>query len=469
MDILLTHGYHINEDAQELKVMRPYPPLGILYLSAYLKRAGYAVGVHDSTFSSRDSFRQLLAKERPGIVGIYGTLISRSAILHMIRTAREHKARVVLGGPEPAAYPEEYLQRGADVIVLGEGEATLDELIPQLTAGDPHQLDSVRGIAFRRDNGSTVRTGDRPMLADLDALPEPDREAIDIPHYLDVWRKHHGLGSLSLLCARGCPHRCEWCSHAIFGRAHRRRSPSSVAAEAASLCRRYKPDQLWYSDDVFTMNRKWLLEYAAALGERRLRIPFECISRADRLDEEVLDALAEMNCRRLWIGSESGSQRILNAMCRDVTVEQIQWAIRALKQRGIESGMFIMLGYEGEKIADLKETVEHLKKAAPDVFLTTVAYPIKGTEYFAKVQDRLRSDKPWEQTSDREFRIQGRRSRRFYSYATRWMVNAVALYRAKGSAGDLAGKTRAALNMAAGRLGMLLTSHETETKVLPGT
>jgi anaerobic magnesium-protoporphyrin IX monomethyl ester cyclase len=217
------------------------------------------------------------------------------------------------------------------------------------------------------------------------------------------------------------------------------------------------------------MNRKWLLDYAAALGERRLRIPFECISRADRLDDEVLDMLAEMNCRRLWIGSESGSQRILNAMCRDVTVEQIQWATRALKQRGIESGMFIMLGYEGEEIADLEETVEHLKKAAPDVFLTTVAYPIKGTEYFGKVQDRLRSDKPWEQTSDREFRLQGRRSRRFYSFATRWMVNTVALHRAKGSAGDLAGRTRAALNMTAGRLGMLLTSHETETKVLPGT
>ena len=462
MDILLTHGYFLYEDPHELKVMKPYPPLGILYNSAYLKREGYSVGVFDTTFSSMAEFEAHLERERPPIVGLYTNLMTKFNVLKMIAACRRAGASVILGGPEPANYAQEYLDRGVDVIVVGEGEATLAELLPRLAKDGPGRLDGIPGIAYRRDDGSIVRAATRPYIADLDSLPDPDREAIAVDRYVETWRAHHGMGSVSLICARGCPYHCEWCSHAVYGHTHRRRSPGRVADEVEFLQARYKPDQLWYADDVFTIKHSWFFEYAAELERRGIRIPFECISRADRLTEEVIDRLAALGCYRLWIGSESGSQTVLDAMRREVKVEAVRAMTHALKRRGIQTGMFIMLGYEGEELADLEATVDHLKQSAPDVFLTTVAYPIKGTAYYQKVEDRVLARAGWDQRSDRQLSVRGRHSMRFYSFATRWMVNSVALHRDRSNGASVARTAKAAINVALGRVGMALTAKERE-------
>lgn len=463
-DVLLTHGYCLREDPHELKVMKPYPPLGILFISAYLKRAGFSVDVFDMTFQSLAAFERLLAATRPPVVGIYTNMMTKLRVLPMIAACKRAGALVVLGGPEPANYSEEYLARGADVVAIGEGEAALEELLPRLARSGPHALDDVSGIVFRHDDGTVVRTSPRPQVRDLDALPDPDREAIHIEEYLAAWRSHHGVGSLSLICARGCPYHCNWCSHAVYGNTHRRRSPARVAAEVEYLVERYAPDQLWYADDVFTIKHSWLFAYADELKRRGIRLPFECISRADRLDDAVIDRLAEMGCARLWIGSESGSQRVLDAMERGVKVEQVQAMTHALRRRGIETGMFIMLGYEGEEAEDLEATVEHLKKAAPDVFLTTVAYPIKNTRYYEKVSGRVLARDEWDRRTDRDLGVSGRHSPRFYSYATRWMVSAVGLHRMQ-QAGErnVLRLSKALANVQIGRLGMRLTAAETES------
>ncbi len=463
MDILLTHGYFLYEDPHELKVMKPYPPLGILYISAYLKRAGYSVGVFDTTFSSMAEFGAYVERERPPVVGIYTNLMTKFNVLKMIAACKRLGVTVILGGPEPGSYAEDYLARGADVIVVGEGEAALAELLPRLAKHGPYRLDGIPGIAYRREDGALARALPRPYLPDLDALPDPDREAIDIDRYVETWRTHHGMGSVSLICARGCPYHCEWCSHAVYGHTHRRRSPQRVADEVELLLARYEPDQLWYADDVFTIKHSWFFEYAGELKRRGIRAPFECISRADRLNEEVIDTLAEMGCYRLWIGSESGSQKVLDEMQRGVKVEQVQAMTRALKRHGIQTGMFIMLGYEGEEVADLEATVDHLKRSAPDTFLTTVAYPIKGTVYYQKVEDRVLARADWDQRSDRQLTVKGRHSNRFYSFATRWMVNAVALHRERTNGMHLARLAKNAANVVVGRLGMMLTAGERET------
>jgi len=460
VDILLTHGYSLFDDPHELKVMKPYPPLGILYNAAYLKRAGFDVRVFDTTFSSIAEFKAYLTRERPPVVGLYTNLMTKFNVLKMIALCQQAGATVILGGPEPANYLDEYLARGADVIVIGEGEATLAELLPRLSKDGAHRLEGIAGVAYRREDGSIERNTARSYLPDLDALPDPDRDAIDLDRYVATWRTHHGAGSASLICARGCPYHCEWCSHAVYGHSHRRRSPQRVAAEVEHLLARYQPDQLWYADDVFTIKHSWLFEYATELKRRNLRVPFECISRADRLNEQVIDRLAEMGCYRLWIGSESGSQNVLDLMKREVSVEQVQAMTRALKKRGIQTGMFIMLGYEGEDERDLEATVEHLKQAAPDVFLTTVAYPIKGTPYYAKVTDRVLARSEWEQRSDRDLSVKGRHSPRYYSFATRWMVNAVRLDRISRAGRNPIELVKAAANLAAGRVGMRLTASE---------
>lgn len=464
MDILLTHAYFLYDDPAEQSVMRPYPTLGLLYLSAYLKERGFEVDVFDATFSSREEFVRKVDRDRPPIIGIYCNLITRPTALELIQIGRSYGACIVVGGPEPANYPDRYLAHGADVVVIGEGEETMAELLPELLTRGPSGLGHVKGIVYREDD-EPIRTPARPFIADLDSLPFPDREAIDIHQYIDVWRRHHGRGSVSLITARGCPYTCTWCSHSVFGYSHRRRSPQNVADEIEEVLDRYDPDMLWYADDVFTIKPSWFFAFADELRKRSIRIPFETISREDRLNEEVVRTLAEMGCFRLWIGSESGSQDVLDRMKRRTDAERVPEMVQLLQRHGIEAGMFIMLGYEGEELSDLEVTVDRLKAASPDVLLTTLAYPIKGTPYFDEVGDRIVPLKPWHEGSDRDLTIAGRRSRRFYAHANRWMTNEFALHRAQQQAvPSLTAVARHYAAAKAGRLGMRMTQHQRESR-----
>lgn len=464
MDILLTHAYFLDEDPHEREIMRPYPPLGLLYISSYLKSRGFSVEVFDSTLSNRQAFRDYVERELPSVVGIYVNLITRGSALAMIRHLKGLGATVILGGPEPALYPREYLGNGADVVVAGEGERTLEELLPHIARRGLEGLGAIAGVFCLDGDGELAEGPPREQIPDLDELPFPDREAIDIPAYVDVWRRHHGMGPVSLITARGCPYRCRWCSHAVFGFTHRRRSPENVAAEVEQIVERYDPDMLWYADDVFTIHHRWLYAYAAELDRRGLKLPFETISREDRLNEKVVRTLEEMACYRIWIGAESGSQRILDRMERRTDAGRLVEMVKLLQRFRIEAGMFIMLGYEGEEWEDLDATVERLKAALPDVFLTTVAYPIQGTAYHAEVKGRIVPlAESWEAGTDRLQTVAGRRSRRFYRHATRWMVGEVALHRQRTLAvGSLAGRARSLLNARLGRVGMYLTRGEVE-------
>lgn len=435
MDLLLTHGYFLFEDPKELQIMKPYVPLGILYIASHLRSKGVAVEVFDSTFSSRAELFKLLASTPPAVLGIYSNLMTRPNVIEILHAAKDAGWKTVAGGPEPGAYVEEYLAAGADVVVIGEGEVTLEELLPALNAGAIGSASSlaaltrVDGIAFRAPDGSVHRTPPRAQIPNIDTQPWPLREAVDIDRYVRTWRDHHGKGSVSLITARGCPYHCRWCSHEVFGKTHRRRKAVSVADEVEWLMNRYHPDMAWMADDVFTIHHGWLYQYAAEMKRRGLKLPFECISRADRLSAQVMDALAELGCFRIWIGSESGSQRVLDAMERGVKVEQVRAAIALAKSRGIKAGMFLMWGYEGEGIEDIEATVDHVKLSEPDVFLTTVSYPIKGTPYFEEVSPRLVNLKAWADGSDRDYQIRGRHSRRFYQFADQLLRSEVELSR----------------------------------------
>lgn len=429
MDLLLTHGYFLHEDPKELQTMKPYVPLGILYISSHLRAKGFRVELFDTTFASPQELYAVLRSTPPSVVGVYANLMTRPAALEILRVAKEAGWRTVVGGPEPAAYVDQYLERGADVVVVGEGESTLEELIPALRTGSPTALASVNGIAFRGEDGRVHQTQARAQIADLDRQPWPDRERVDVDRYVQTWRSHHGTGSVSLITARGCPYRCRWCSHEVFGRTHRRRKPAFVVDELEWLLNRYRPDMAWMADDVFTIHHGWLSQYAAEMKRRGLKVPFECISRADRLNSQVVDTLAELGCVRLWIGSESGSQRILDAMDRGVTVQQVHTAVALCKSRGIQTGLFLMWGYPGEDLEDIEATVAHIRSSNPDVFLTTVSYPIKGTPYFEEVSSQVVSLKPWAQGSDRDYQIRGRHSRRFYRFADQLLRSEVELTR----------------------------------------
>ena len=437
MKVFLTHGYFLDEDVKEKKLMRPYPPLGILYIAAYLTERGVPVEVFDTTFSSRGELERRLGAERPDVVGIYTNLMTKVGVLGIIRFLRSEPdlagTHVVVGGPEVTHHVEKFLEAGAEVVVIGEGEETMRELVAAWSQGRP--LDGVAGIAFRGPEGATVRTPPRTLIKSLDDLPIPKRDAVELRPYLEAWRAHHGKNAISISTMRGCPYTCRWCSRAVYGGSYRRRSPRLVADEIQGIVDRYNPDSLWFVDDVFTINHRWIEEFASEVEERNLRVPYECITRADRLNERMVTLLRRSGCFRVWIGAESGSQKILDAMDRRVTVEQVRNMIQLSKKHGIETGTFIMLGYPGETEADIEATIEHLKRADPDQFTITVSYPITGTPFYDDVRNEIIDPGPWATSTDRDIKLRGRRSSFYYRFAVSRVVNEVRQHQAARRAG----------------------------------
>jgi radical SAM superfamily enzyme YgiQ (UPF0313 family) len=297
------------------------------------------------------------------------------------------------------------------------------------------------------------------MIPDIDLLPFPDRNKVALAPYLDVWRARHGFASLSMITMRGCPYTCTWCSHGVYGESYRRRSPRLVADEIEWLLAAHRPDALWFADDVFTISHRWLFGLEDELRRRSLSLSYECITRADRMNEDVVRSLASTGCRRLWIGSESGSQRILDAMSRRVHVEQVQAMTHLAQRHGIQVGMFIMLGYSGETWEDVEATVRHVRASRPDIVLTTVAYPIKGTRFYEENRDALVMPAlPFGEWNDRMIDIKGRSSRRFYWFASRRIVNEAGVSRLAHHPGrKWAPITTSFLKAKAAQLGMYLT------------
>ena len=426
-DILLGHAYFLKYDVIERRVMKPYPPLGILYLSAYLKRCGFSVEVFDSTFQDFEDFERTLGTVRPRIVGLYTNIITRENVLKLTGMAKESGVEFVLaGGPDAPEWAETYFRAGVDVIGTNEGELTLEELVPLLQRQGLRNLEDVPGIIFNRD-GLPHRTPPRPAIADLNSLPWPDRDALRMEDYFKAWKSKHGETAVSLITARGCPFHCSWCSAEVFGHSHRQRSPQDVVDEMTMLKDRYDPDLMWISDDVLTINREWSMKFFEEVRRRGAQHPFECLSRVDLVDREILAGLKDSGCFRIWYGAESGSQKVLDSMQKGTRVEQVREASRITQEMGMQSGFFILLGYPEETTADIRMTIEFLKETRPDVVGTSVAFPIKGTEFYERVHDRVIPNENWSSRNQNKLLFKGKYPRLYYWFAIRWLVKEVAV------------------------------------------
>lgn len=433
MSILLTHGYFLGEDEKEKEIMRPYVPLGILYISSYLEKNGFNNEIFDSTFSTYEKLRQHILETKPAIIGLYVNLMTKLNILKIIRFIRSHPGlmtKIILGGPEVKNHSENFLNYGADVIVFGEGEETMLELANHFLKASSPPLTTVSGIAFKKE-GEIIITAEREKIKNIDDLPAPNRSGVNMQLYFDAWKNKHGESAISVSTMRGCPYTCKWCSRAVYGMSYRRRSAPAVADELELIQKNYVVDSIWFVDDVFTISYKWLREFTNEIKKRNLVVKYECITRADRLNEEMIILLKKSGCFRLWIGAESGSQKVIDLMDRRVKVEQVREMIQLSKKHGIQAGTFIMVGYPGETESDIKETLHHLKKSDPDWFTITVAYPIKGTPLYEEVENDFISKLPWESSTDRQIDFKRTYSRRYYDYAVRWITNEMGLHRSK--------------------------------------
>jgi radical SAM superfamily enzyme YgiQ (UPF0313 family) len=426
MRILLTHGYFIEEDPKEQAIMRPYVPLGILYISAYLEQNGYDNEVFDSTFSSFHKLCAHLLQQRPHVVGIYTNLMTKLNVLRIITYIKSQPAlahtKIVLGGPEVRNHIIKFLEHGADFIASGEGEQTMLELVQYVEGTFTGTLADIEGVSFLDPEKGLQQNKERTKVKNLDVLPIPNRRKVNLQLYFDAWKGRHGTSTVSISTMRGCPYSCKWCSRAVYGQSYRRRTPAKVADEIAYIKANYTVDSLWFVDDVFTVSHQWLEQFTNEMTSRNLVTPFECITRADRMNEEVIINLKKSGCFRVWIGAESGSQKVIDLMDRRVEVEQVQQMIQLARKHGMQAGTFIMVGYPGETKEDIYATVQHLKNADPDLFTITVAYPIKGTPLYAEVEDRFVTNLPWESSTDRDIDFTRTYNRKYYDYAIQ-MIN----------------------------------------------
>lgn len=435
MNILFTHGYFLSEDPKELQIMRPYVPLGILYVSSYLEQQGFPNQVFDSTFSTLQKLQNHLSEQQPDVVAIYTNLMTKLNVLKIIKYIqtddRLKKTKIILGGPEVRNHSENFLRYGAHFIVIGEGEQTTLELITALSTWKPAdlyaKLNQIKGIAFL-ENSQLMVTDERALIKDINILPPPNRSKINFKPYLSAWKENHGYSMMSVSTMRGCPYTCKWCSRAVYGGTYRRRSPKLVAEEMKFIKNTYSPDMIWFVDDVFTIHHKWLAEFAEEVKKQDAIIPYEIISRADRLNEDTIKILKDSGCFRVWVGAESGSQKIIDAMDRRVDVMKTRQMINLAKKHGIEAGTFIMLGYPGETKDDIRETIEHLVQANPSQYTITVAYPIKGTELYNEVKNEfLDQHLEWETSTDRDIDFKRLHPRQYYQHAIKWVMNEVYL------------------------------------------
>jgi len=430
MSIVLTHAYYLSTDPKEQKIMKPYPPLGQLYVSGYLQEQQVENYVFDTTFSSRENQLHFIASKKPDVVAIYTNLMTKIDVIKLIHILKNEAIygfpKIVLGGPDVTYNCKNYLQAGAQYLVIGEGEETMHELY--LAIVNKTDIQTVSGIAYL-DKGKVIKTPARIKMKDLSTLPLPNRNAINIQQYLDTWKNNHGMSSMTVSTQRGCPYTCKWCSTAVYGQSYRRRPVKMVVEEMAMIKRTYNPDSIWFVDDVFTVSHKWLREFHKEVIAQDVIIPFECITRAERLNDEVLQQLKEAGCYRIWIGAESGSQKIVDAMDRRVDINVVKQAIQKTNALGMETGTFIMLGYPGEDESDINKTITYLKEANPTHFTITVAYPIKGTSLYNEIEDKITVQPSWEISTDREIDFARAYPRRFYDFAVRRVVNEVNYYK----------------------------------------
>ena len=425
LDLLFFHAYFLADDPREQEIMRPFAPLGMQYLVAWLHAAGFpAVDWWDSTFASgADAFHSTVDDTNPRVVGLYGHTLTRPTALAMVDRCLADGRRTIAGGPDPVQYLEEYLDGGVEVVVIGEGEQTVEELLRHLRQNrwqwDTARLHEIPGIAFR-DEGRTIRTAARALIRPLDSIPWPARARRDLEPYMAAWRSRHGETALQMVTSRGCPYHCTWCSKQVYGDTFRRRDPERVIDELESVRTEYDPDQIWFADDMFTINRRWVHRFSRAMVRRRAQVPFYLIGRPESLDAPMVAALAEAGLTRMYLSAESGAQHVLDAMRKEDTVEDIRRASRLLRAHGVELGVFVMLGYPGESAQDVDATLRMLHDITPDVTLLSVAHPMRGTAFYDEVQDRLgEPDAAWVEANGGRLPFRKDYSERFYHYAQR--------------------------------------------------
>ena len=421
--ILLAHSYFLARDPKQHDRMRPYPPLATLLAAAQLRRDGHDVALFDAMLADGvDDFRAALVAHRPAAVAIVEdnfnyvtkmcTVRMREAALEMIAAARARGAIVLVNGSDASDRPALYLDAGAAAVLVGEPDETLRAVAARLALGAP--FDAVPGLVTGDGRSGIRTTGPAPTVRDLDALPEPAWDLVDIGAYRAAWVIAHGRLSWSMTTSRGCPFGCNWCAKPIFGRRYAQRSPELVAHDLRNLKDVAAPDHVWFADDIFGLTPRWIARFADEVQRLDARIPFMIQTRVDLLQPSVVRALVKAGAEEVWMGVESGSQRVLDAMEKGTVIDDVRAATRALRDHGVRACWFLQLGYPPEEWADVLMTRDLVRDERPDDIGVSVAYPLPGTKFHAEVRAQLGVRENWEHSDDLAMLFHGTYTTAFY-------------------------------------------------------
>lgn len=426
MKILIGQSYFRVLDAKELERQMPYPPLGTLYAATILKQQGYEVIFYDGMLSeSPEDFNHKIKEIHPDLLLIYDDEFNyltkmclsnmRNAAISFIKTAKSSGIPAVIYSSDATDFSQFYLEAGIDAIIYGEAETTLLEVIDAFNKNSFYQNRlNIDGLIFN-DVSSLHKTRNRALLDNLDSLPFPDYSLIDIDSYKKIWYDSHGYFSLNISTTRGCPYKCNWCAKPLYGKIYNSRSPQNAAAQIKELKEKYNIDHLWITDDIFGLKTNWIKNFSEELDQLNIKIPYKCLSRPDLLLRgDTIRYLKKSGCEIIWVGAESGSQKILDAMDKGTEVEQIYDAAKKIKNNGMNIAFFIQFGYSGENWDDICKTRKMISDCVPEDIGISVSYPLPRTVFYARVKEQMKSKTNWTDSDDLDMMFSGTYEKSFY-------------------------------------------------------
>jgi anaerobic magnesium-protoporphyrin IX monomethyl ester cyclase len=438
--ILFTHSYFYQFDKKQWDTKQPYPPLGTIYAASVMREAGYKVTLFDTALiDSPEKIIPVIEKEKPAYLVIYDDGFNyltkmcltnmREAAFRMAEIAKEKGITVIASSSDAADHFEKYLDHGVDFVVIGEGEITLKELITSIEKSE-NDFKKIDGLAFK-ENAEVISTSPRQIVKEIDSFAMPAWDLVNISSYKKIWMENHGYFTLNIATTRGCPFKCNWCAKPIYGNRYNSRSPKRVAEEIEYLMKNFEVKNFWMCDDIFGLKPGWVQEFRDVVKSKGLKFKYKIQSRVDLLlQEDTISALAESGAETVWVGTESGSQKVLDAMDKGTTIAQIYEATRLLKKNGIRPAFFLQFGYLGEKKEDIEKTINMLLELMPDEIGISVSYPLPGTKFYDKVKEQLKEKTNWTDSDELALMYKGNFSASYYKKLHRYVHK---VYRRKQS------------------------------------
>ncbi|WP_054851442.1 radical SAM protein [Olleya sp. ITB9] len=430
IDILFSHSYFYKFDQKQWNNKTPFPPLGTLYAASYLRKNGYAVSLFDTNLiDNPKSVSYKIKTEKPKYFVVYDDGFNyltkmclttmREAAFKMIKIAKALNCKVIVCSSDSTDHYEKYLDNGADFIIQGEGEISLKELIDALT--NNQNTSQIKGLVFKNKT-EIIKNPKHAVLRDLDVLPMPAWDLVNIKSYKNIWESGGKQFTLNIATTRGCPFKCNWCAKPIYGNRYNSHSPEYITKHIKFLSETYNVNRFWMCDDIFGLKPNWVQNFNFLLKKEQLNISYYIQSRVDLLlKEDTIDALEQSGLEEVWVGAESGSQTILDAMDKETKVEQIYKATKLLKAKKIKVAFFIQFGYLNETKEDINKTIAMIKELVPDNIGISVSYPLPGTKFYDKVKDDLQLKANWTDSDELAMMFKGTFNSKYYKKLHRFV------------------------------------------------